>query len=157
MRKKILILASIGFLLGVAANYAVPALINHTPIGTHAYSDQLLARVGSESAAALLSFLVMGLFGSICMLGTLFYDIERWPLALSTAAHYLTISLGYLIPARLLCWDLPAEAFLRIEGVMTLGFFLIWLILYLVYRGQVRELNRLRAQMENDRPDEKRE
>ena len=148
MRKRIFWLAVLGFLLGVAANYLVPAAINHVPIGSGTYSEQLLARVGSPGAAALLTFLVLGLFGSVCMLGTLFYEIERWPLALATAAHYLTISLGYLIPCRVLGWDLPLRLLLRIEGVMTLGFVLIWLIMYLSYRRQVRELNELRRRMQ---------
>ena len=155
MRKRILRLVVIGFLIGLAADYVVPALINGVPLGTWVSSEELVARVGSPTAAKLLSFLVIGLFGSVCMLGTLFYEIERWPLALATAAHYLTISLGYLIPARLLCWNLPLGLLLRIEGVMTLGFFLIWLVMYFIYRRQVRELNRLRERMESGQTDEK--
>ena len=48
--------------------------------------------------------------------------------------------------------SLMAALLLHIEGAMTLGFFLIWLVMYLIYRRQVRELNELRAQM--DRPEE---
>jgi hypothetical protein len=157
MRKRILRLAVIGFLIGVAADFIVPSVINGVPLGTWVSPEELVARVGNPTAAKLLSFLVIGLFGAACMVGTLFYEIERWPLALATAAHYLTISLGYLIPARLLCWNLPAKLLLRIEGVMTLGFFLIWLIMYCIYRRQVRELNRLRERMESGQADEKKE
>lgn len=154
MGKRILRLSCIGFVLGVVMNAVVPAVVNHSPLGVGLYSEQLLARVGSPAAATLLSFAVMGLFGALCMVGTLFYEIDRWPLALATAAHYLSMSLGYLIPAKLLCWNMPTALLLRIEGAMTLGFVLIWLVMYLIYRRQVRELNELRARM--DRPEEKR-
>ena len=143
MKKKLLIRAAIGFVFGIAMMLVVPVLINGGPIARVVYSDALLARTGSPAAATLLTLLVMGLFGSFCFAGTLFYEIENWPLALATAAHYLSMSLGYLIPAKLLCWGMPTKLLLRIEGVMTLGFFLVWLIMYLRYKAEVRELNEL--------------
>ena len=141
MKKKLLIRAAVGFLFGIAMMLVVPVLINGGPIARVVYSDALLARTGSPAAATLLTLLVMGLFGSFCFVGTLFYEIEHWPLALATAAHYLSMSLGYLIPAKLL---------LRIEGVMTLGFFLVWLIMYLRYKAEVRELNELQKKIKHN-------
>ena len=150
MKKKLLIRAAIGFLFGIAMMLVVPVLINGGPILRVVYSDALLARTGSPAAATLLTLLVMGLFGSFCFVGTLFYEIEHWPLALATAAHYLSMSLGYLIPAKLLCWGMPTKLLLRIEGVMTLGFFLVWLIMYLRYKAEVRELNELQKKVNNN-------
>ena len=143
MKKKLLIRAAIGFLFGIAMMLVVPVLINGGPITRVIYSDALLARAGSPAAAMLLTLLVMGLFGSFCLIGTLFYEIERWPLALATAAHYLSMSLGYLIPAKLLCWGMPTKQLLRLEGDMTLDSFLDWLIMYQRYKAEVRELNEL--------------
>ena len=143
MRKQVLIRCALGFLLGIVMMYLVPSLINHSPVVHIIYSDRLLERVGSPLAAALLTLLLMGLFGALCVGGTLFYEIERWPLALATAAHYLAISLGYLIPVRVLSWELPPKLLLTIEGLMTLGFILIWLSMYLRYKALARELNEL--------------
>ena len=142
MKKKLVTRCALGLLLGIAAMYFVPPVINGSPIIRVIYTDELLTRVGSPGATAV-SLLVMGLFGALCVGGTLFYEIERWPLALATAAHYLSMSLGYLIPNWLLCWNMPLKLLLSIEGFMTLGFFLIWLIMYSIYKKQVRELNRL--------------
>ena len=142
MKKKLVTRCALGFLLGIAAMYIVPSAINGSPITRVIYTDELLARIGSPAATAV-SLLLMGLFGVLCVGGTLFYEIERWPLALATAAHYLSMSLGYLIPNWLLCWNMPLKLLLTIEGFMTLGFFLIWLIMYSVYKKQVRELNLL--------------
>ena len=143
MKKKLLIRCAVGFLLGIAAMYIIPSIINHTPINRIIYTDGLLARVGSPSAATFWTLLVMGLFGVLCLGGTLFYEIERWPLALATAAHYLSMSLGYLIPNWLLGWNMPLKLLLTIEAFMTLGFILIWLIMYLRYKREVQELNEL--------------
>ena len=143
MKKKLLIRCALGFLFGMAAMLIVPSLISGEPIGRVIYTDELLVRTGSPAAATALSLLVMGLFGSLCMGGTLFYEIESWPLACATAAHYLIMALGYLIPNWLLCWDMPLSLLLAIEGFMALGFALIWLIMYLRYKREVLELNKL--------------
>lgn len=143
MKKKLLIRCAVGFLLGIAAMYIVPSVINRCPITRVIYTEELLARVGSPGAATFWTLLVMGLFGVLCLGGTLFYEIERWPLALATAAHYLSMSLGYLIPNWLLGWNMPLKLLLTIEAFMTLGFILIWLIMYLRYKREVQELNEL--------------
>ena len=143
MKKKLLIRAAIGFLVGMAAMYLVPSLLNHVPVGRPVYSEELLARVGSPGVAMALTLLVMGLYGSVCVGGTLFYEMESWLLTKATAAHYLAMSVGFLIPNWVLCWNIPLKLFLIIEGFMTLGFFLTWLAMYLYYRGKVRELNNM--------------
>ena len=143
MKKKLLIRCALGFLFGMAAMVIVPSLLSGEPIGRVIYTDELLARTGSPAAAMALSLLVMGLFGALCVGGTLFYEIESWPLACATAAHYLIMALGYLIPNWLLCWNMPLRLLLAIEGFMALGFAVIWLIMYLRYKREVLELNKL--------------
>lgn len=143
MRKKILFRCAIGFLFGIAMMYLVPSLINRGPIIHVIFTDELLARVGSPAAATLVTLLVMGLFGALCVGGTLFYEIDRWSLAGATAAHYLSMSLGYLVPNWVLRWNIPLKLFLIIEGVMALGFLLIWLAMYLHYKREIRGLNDL--------------
>ena len=143
MKRELLIRTLLGFVLGMIAMLFIPAILNDTPVGEAIYSERLLERVGSPAAATALSFLVMGLFGSLCMAGTLFYELERWPLACATAAHYLSMALGYLIPNWLLCWDMPLKLLLSVEGFMALGFVVIWLIMYLRYKREVLELNEL--------------
>lgn len=144
MRKQILLRAAIGFAAGMAMFLAICLLFNRGPDGTVYYcSDTLLARVGSAGAAMTLQLAVCGLYGAACMAGTVFYDVERWSQAKATVAHYLVVAGGYLVPALLLGWELNLATLLVIEGMMTAGFFLIWLIMYLIYRAKVRELNEL--------------
>lgn len=144
MRKSIILRAAVGFVLGMAMFLVICLLFNRGADDTVYYcTDTLLSRVGSGTASMLLSLLACGLFGAACMAGTVFYEIEHWPLAKATAVHYAVVALGYLLPALGLGWDLTPRMLLVIEGMMTAGFFLIWLIMYLRFKAQVRELNEL--------------
>ena len=126
MKKKILILSGIGFVMGIGILVIISALFDRASDGTvYFYSSTFLSHVGSPTAAALLACLVCGLYGSLCMTGTLLYEIENGPLARATAVHYLMISGIYPIVAAVLCWEMPPRVLLTIEGIMTLGFFLI--------------------------------
>ncbi len=137
MGKKVLIRAAVGFSLG-----ALVAVILGV-IDMRFCSQALAARVGSEGLGIALQILGSGLYGSACMVGTLFYDFERWSLALATALHYLIIAVGLALCYWLLCWGMGAGLLLTVLAGQTAGFFLIWLIMWLRYRKEVKELNEL--------------
>lgn len=139
MGKKILARAAIGFALGTMV-----ALILGLMDGNFC-SKELAALVGSEGAGIALQLLTSGLYGSACMVGTLFYDVERWSLALATVLHYLIIALGLFLCNWLLRWGMGAGLLLTVLAGQTVGFFLIWLIIWLRYRKEVKELNELNA------------
>ena len=150
MRKKILTRCAIGFVFGVVMVLLIPAIFNRPADGSaRLVSRPLIERFGSPGALAV-SILLYGVYGALCMGGTLLYEIESWSIARATLVHYLIVALGYAAAAELLCWNLSAGTLLLIEGLMTLGFFLIWLILYLRGRAQVRELNAIRERMQNE-------
>lgn len=143
MKKRVLLLGVLGFALGVAVSLAISLAFNRVDGAVHFCSDSLIRRMGSARAALLFQLLLCGVYGVACMLGTLFYEIEHWPLALATGAHYLLISFMYLALALLLGWGFTPKLLLFIEGLMTLCFILIWLAMYLRYKAVVRELNEL--------------
>ena len=137
MGKKILIRAAIGFPLGVLVAVILGL------VDMRFCSQELAARVGSEGLGIALQFLGSGLYGAACMVGTLFYDFERWSLALATALHYLIIAVGLVLSNWLLCWGMGAGILLPVLAGQTAGFFLIWLIMWLRYHKEVKELNEL--------------
>lgn len=151
MKNKLLNRCAIGFLLGMVMVMLIPALTPSAADGrVSLVGERLIARVGSQTGALLLSLALYGLFGAFCVGGTLLYEIQRWPLALATAVHYLGLTLGYVTADLVLCWEMSVRGLLFVEGFMTLGFFLIWLILYLGYKKEVRELNRLTEKNRKD-------
>ena len=144
MKKKILKRSGLGLLIGAAAFIIIILIFNRAGDGTvHFYSDRFLSRIGSGAGAVALQVLACGLYGAFCMSGTLFYEIEKLPLTLATCLHYLLIAGLYAPLAVVLDWGMPVGTFLLIEVIMTAGFFLIWLIMYLSYKAQTRKLNEL--------------
>ena len=142
MGKKVLIRAAIGFPLGVLVAVILGL------VDMRFCSQELAARVGSEGLGIALQFLGSGLYGAACMVGTLFYDFERWSLALATALHYLIIAVGLVLCNWLLCWNMGVGVLLIVLAGQTVGFFLIWLFMWLRYRREVRELNELNRKKE---------
>ena len=143
MGKRFLILAAIGFPLGVLIAFAIAFFSGEEMVF---YSGLLLSRMGGNaSVATAVNILVCGLYGSACMMGTAFYDIERWPLLLATVLHYLIVVLGSLVCSWFLGWGGRFADWLIIGGIQTVIFFLIWLCMYLKFKAQVRELNELNA------------
>lgn len=142
MGKRILILAALGFPMGVLIAFLIALMGSGSEM--HFFSETLLIRMGGNlSTATAVNILVCGLYGSACMVGTVFYDIERWPLALATVLHYLIVVLGCLDCFLLLGWGDGIRDYLITAGLQTAVFFLIWLIMYLRYKAQVKELNEL--------------
>ena len=140
MRKKLIVLAGIGFLVGVFVGYLIPWMASG---GKHVFSPEFLDRFGSVGTAILLQTLISGLYGSVCMGGTVLYQMERWPLALVSALHYLLCAVPYIPIAFLLGWVSNLKELLLVEGVMLVIYFIIWLIMSLRYKSMVRELNKL--------------
>lgn len=145
MLKKVLALAGIGFLIGVVVGDVIAILTGTSSTGGITFtSQQLLDFAGGNAAAAMiLQSLFSGIYGALCFMGVCFYDIERWPLALATAAHCAVIILVYIPVALLLGWVSGITEILIVAGIQFVAFFIIWLIMWLIYKKQVKELNEL--------------
>lgn len=149
MKKKLLLRAGIGFLSGIALGILIAVL--STAGGTvRLYSDLLRERTGSAAAAVLLNFLFSGLYGAICMGGTVVYDLDEWPLLRASLVHYLLCLLPYLPISLLLGWHTGIVELLIVIGIMTVVYFIIWLIMFLRYRAEVRELNEINRRRNAD-------
>lgn len=151
MKKRFLTLVGFGFLLGTVIGVVIAAICTLLSTGSvQLYSNLLLERVGSPVVALLLQILLSGFLGAICMGGVIVYDIDRWPLALASVVHYLTIVLSYTPIAILLGWEDGVIELLIVIGIMTVIFFLIWLIMHAIYKAQIRALNRMNAAQKPD-------
>ena len=142
MLKKALKFAGIGFLIGVVIGYMVTFLTRlGDPSVIFPVSDKLMSISGSAAAAIVLQGLFSGIYGAVCFAAIVFYDIESWPLALATAAHCAVIILVFPLVGTFLGWENNLTEILVIAGIQLICFFIIWLIMYFVYKKQVKELN----------------
>ena len=127
----------LGFLLGAAIGNLIAWFF-----GSYV-SSVLVARMGSVPAAILVPSLVSGLYGSFALAGTLFYDIEQWSLTRSSVMHFLVIAVLYVPAAMFLGWADSATEILIVEGILLVAYFIIWLVIYLRYKKEVRSLNEM--------------
>ena len=144
MLMKFLRRGAIGFPLGIL----ISLVISWAGGNEKFVSDLLVQRVGSVAGALTLNLLLSGIFGFLCMGGTVFYEIENWSLLKATFLHYLIVVVCFAPLALFLGWATRPVELLIMTGVQTVCFFLIWLIMFLRYRAEVRELNELNANRE---------
>ena len=144
MKKKILIRSVIGFLLGMVIGNLIVFLLSG---GIFPWaSDYLVSRFGSLPAAMVLQTLFSGLQGAVPMGGTVVYEMEDWSLFRVTGIHYLMTMGSFLLISYVMGWCRDIRTYLIIIGIMTIAYILIWLIMYIIYRRQVQELNELLEQ-----------
>ena len=95
-------------------------------------------------ARALPDILLGGIPGAIAMGSTVIYDIEEWSILRVTVTHFLVAMGVMLLACFVLKWFKPwSTAFWIMMAIEVVGYFLIWLVLYLSYRGKVRKLNEM--------------
>ena len=129
----------LGFLAGIAVGNVITALA----AGPDLVASALAERLGSVQAAFLLQTLFCGLLGAVSFAGTRYYAIERWSLALSALIHYLTIEAVYIPMGFFLGWFGGLGEVLTWMSICAAAYVVVFLILWAVYRYQVRELNEL--------------
>ncbi len=138
MRKRILKLVAIGFFGGMVMGNLIAYLT-----GGSFVNQKLLSLYGSEAGSVILQTLLSGLLGAIAMGGTEVYELERWPLALSSLTHYGMIVVTYTAIALSLGWVGGAAELLITIFIQTAAYAAIWMVIFLRYKRKVRELNEL--------------
>ena len=129
--KKTIILAAVGFVLGMLVGLGFLSIT-----GVGAYCMQ-------EGAGGLVLYLALsGLLGAVGMGGTTIYSLEHWSLLRCTVAHFAITLSAYCAVGFTLGWlDLrdPAMPFMFLGYVIA--YFIIWLVMYLIYKRQIRRIN----------------
>ena len=136
MKKKVFKLALIGFFLGML----IGNLISYLSCDKSAQppvivSPVLVERTGSVRAAMIVNTLLSGLLGAAAWAGVIFHDPEvfDWGLTKAAVFHFLLIMV-FNIPIALYCgWCPPDPVSILIwTGIMTLSYFIVWLIMFLI-------------------------
>ena len=143
MLKKALKAAGIGFLIGVVVGNLIAILTGNSDTSGVTFASQKLLDMagGNGTVAMLLQSLFSGLYGAVCFAGMSFYEVERMPLAAATALHCATIILLFIPIALFLGWVSNITEILIIMSIQLVCFFIIWLIMWSIYKKQVKELN----------------
>ncbi len=150
MLKRTIRKADLGFSLGILVGDGIAMLTGSLGAGELVLvSDKLLGLTGGNLILAfIIQSLLSGLYGALTFGTMVFYEIERWPLTVATVAHCAVV-VGAFIPLSLfLGWSSSDPiGFMIMIGCQLMGFFIIWVIMYSIYKKQVKELNELQEQM----------
>ena len=145
--------AGIGFLIGIVIGNLIAVLTGNSDTDGVTFASQKLLDMsgGNGAVAMLLQSAFSGLYGAVCFAGMSFYEAERLPLAAATALHCALIIFTFIPISLLLGWTSGIAGIIIIASIQLVCFFIIWLILYLVYKKQVRELNELQEKNKHQR------
>ena len=137
--KRILKLAALGFLLGIFV-CSIMTLIGSSPLPA---SQELVDKIGSLKAAMALQLALSGLYGVLCMGSVVLYDEDRLPLSLASVIHCV-ICIGPFIPlALVLNWCSTIGEALIMTAFQFAAYLIVWLIMFIIYRKQTKELNEI--------------
>ena len=129
--KKTIILAAIGFALGILVGLGFLSIT-----GAGAYTVQ-------KGAGGLALYLALsGLLGAVGVGGTTIYSLEHWSLLRCTVAHFAITLSAYCAVGFTLGWLDPRDP---ATPYMFLGYVIayciIWLVMCLIYKRQIRRIN----------------
>ena len=129
--RKISILAIIGFVIGIIVSLC---------FGWGFFRE---IKEGKETIGTFIRFLIIGgINGMICMGSTQVYDIESWSILRCTVTHFLITATSYFTMGCLQGWMNMGDISVVIITICILvGYFFIWLIMYLRYNREIRKMN----------------
>ena len=135
--------AGLGFFIGVFIGNVISAF-SGWPDGF--VTGKLLAVTGGLAPAVMVQTLLSGVLGAVSFAGVSLYDIESWPLLRIAVVHYLIIEAVYMPIAFFLGWITRGTEALIWLAFSAVTYCIIYVIMWLFYRRQVRELNELNEQ-----------
>ena len=152
MLKKTLLRAGLGFLIGMFVGNLIAILTGGiSPDSFIPMTPQLIGIAqGNTGVALALQTLFSGLYGAVCFAGMSLYEAERLSLAAATALHCALIVLLFIPISLLLGWVGSIVETVIIASIQIAAFFMIWLILWAIYKKQVKELNEMQKQFSEE-------
>ncbi len=150
--KKLLITRSLaGIVVGVTAVNIITILVNYLSRGQALICmPELTERLGFTTAVVVQT-LLGALLGVLAIGGMCFFDIEEWSLLRASVAHCALILFSYMTIGLLLHWfSFHIIPILIMTFAIIFAYALIWLIMYLAWKREVREMNRLAEEYKKD-------
>ena len=158
--KKIVLHAVIGFVVGAAVGLLIAWLASLPSDGSRLMEFSPVTKKVGFAGAIALQILVSGLLGCVSVSGMLLYEIEKWSLALATVVHFLAIMAFFTLASFSMGWFAGNVAYFFIAvACNAVGFAVIWVIMYLLWKKEVRKMNEdlreYKKETDGERDDEK--
>ena len=153
VKKRILIHLTIGFVGGAVLGDLIALILSvASGSGVQVVSAVRAAQL-TLPGAIILQTVLSGLLGAAGVGGMLYYDIERWSLLAATSVHYVSVMACFVGASMAMEWFPLRWAYYLISiAAMTAAFALIWLIMYLKWKREVKKMNEdLKKYVEEER------
>lgn len=142
--KKAISLASVGFFLGIMVGLAF--------LAANGFQYDFKQQSDNGLAVYLLS---SGILGAVNMGATVVYSMERWGLLRTTLTHFCISMTSVCAVGFSIGW-------LRIDDAITwliliacvVVYFIIWLIMYLKYKREIRRMNEALERWKREQKDD---
>ena len=138
LKEKFLLKASIGGILGVFVGVGIGMLFDGDPV-----SDRvpLIAQIFLSA--------MMGVVGNG---GSIVYYFESWSIAKMTLVHFSCTIVYFIVMGLILDFG-PPSVYLIMIGIMTVVYFIIWILSYISGKREVKRMNEELKSFKN-RPEE---
>ena len=144
LKRRMAILAAAGFALGLLVGLCFLA-----PHGIREYYAQ------SGPGRLALYLALSGALGAVNVGTTTIYSLERWGLLRCTLTHFLIAMTTCCTVGFILGWlSLREPGTLWILAVCAVVYFIVWLVMYLIYKRQIRRINAALQRWKSERVDE---
>ncbi len=147
-KHRVILFAVIGFAMGLFSGTVITVIVTNSGAGDgniHLCATEFVEVFGgNEVLAFVIQAIVMGIYGIIPMGGAAFYEYEKWSLTKCTLIHYVSSMVGYFLVGfffRWFRWTNYLGNFIFFL-CLTAGFFMIWLVNYLVYKIELARVNK---------------
>ena len=139
LKQRFLYKSAIGFSLGVLLTIVIyfgVIFFGQEPLGGYEI-ESFLKRL-------LIGMLSGGLMGIIGNGGSVIYEVENWSIFRTTVTHFAMAFSAFLIIGFLNNWLSPKDVLFNIFmiTIWIAVYFMIWLMQYLIFKKEVKEINR---------------
>ena len=131
---------AVGMLTGMVMGDLITVLTSGM---TQLVAPDLLERAGSLPAAFLLQTFLSGLIGAVAFAGVGLYGTSTIPLMICTLVHFGIITVVFLPSAGFMGWYRTKEEAVILVLLMAAIHMLIFFIMNIWLKAEVKELNRL--------------
>lgn len=146
MKKKILLRGMLGFPLGIAIGYLI-SIFTSLMLADGYYSPctpELIDAMGNEINAVMLQALLCGIVGSGFAASSAIWEVDGWGLVKQTGIYFLINSVIMMPVAYVSYWmEHSLRGILGYYGLFIFIFIVIWLVLYIRGRYNVKRMNEI--------------
>lgn len=144
MKKCLITKSLIGLIVGALVVHVITLLVNYFSRDQFLVCmPELTERLGLAGAVVVQTMLA-AIFGMIAFGGMCLFDIEEWSLLRASVVHCALILITNIVVGLLLHWfSCHIIPILIMTCIIIFVYALIWLIMYAVWKREIREMNRL--------------